>query len=227
MTEKLPSNYDIYTPEEDLKKLKIEINKGNIIHLPWNPKVGTIIFIKQIHLTPHVTPENPLYKQILLNQKKIYNSLQEMQPKDIFIEWVTDEYILPNGDSSPLRKMFDDIIRSSDNWREIVLQKWGWAFLYILENPDVKIHITESSDIRDEISINYPNNVPPEMDEKREQFTIEAVKEFLDRNPWKKAVVVYGFLHNFEDNIRSLYPSNPPARAIMNFHTLTLPRKKK
>ena len=34
MNETLPYNYDIYSPEEDLKKLQIEINNGTTQYLP-------------------------------------------------------------------------------------------------------------------------------------------------------------------------------------------------
>lgn len=226
MNETLPYNYDIYSPEEDLKKLQIEINNGTTQYLPWNPKIGTIIFIKQIHTIPDIDPEHPQYKQILLNQKRIHTALKRMWATDIFVEWITSDFILPNWDSSPLREILNEIKKYFDGWQELILQELGWAFLYILENPNVRVHITESAELNQEISINNKISTSSKMNERREQFTIQAVKEFLDKNPWKRVIVVYGFLHNFEDNIKSLYPRNPPAREIRSFHKIIIPPKK-
>jgi hypothetical protein len=75
--------------------------------------------------------------------------------------------------------------------RDRVFAHYGGSIVYLIENPGARIHHTESEDILKEMGKYRIEDIPEELIEKREDYAIKQVREFLIKNPGKQVMLVF------------------------------------
>lgn len=182
-------------------------------------KVWTIINISQIHYHPNTWVDSyadPIrYRLLAMYQKAIYGELASQKIEHIFVEWFKLEDNTPNLEIWKRQKQ--KLLKDPEE-REELFVKYGWAIVYFLENPKVKIYPTEEKDYQKQLD--RPNISCEEQDaihKKREDFTVRGAKELLMKQPWSRVAIVFWARHLFWDNIEDIFWAHLPRLERVTF----------
>lgn len=204
----------------NLRELWFDISHNGRKTIEWNSDVWKISIIKQIHNDftdpDKIREEEPFrYLSLIRYQENIYRELENQNATDVFIEGIREVQYL-RWDWDMMKKTL--IVNLSDpSFRKQAFADYGGAIIYLVEHPDAHPHFTESDDIWMEMAWYTGEELPSVLVEKRENFVIEQARDFLDENPGKHIHIVFGALHNFEDNIESHFPKHPPQIEVISF----------
>lgn len=187
--------------------------------IEWDPKIWIVINIGQIHYDSNSGPElhnDPQwYRLLAMYQKTIYGELASQKIEHIFVEWFQVEKDTP---ALQIWKKQKQGLLKDPEARDELFVKYGWAIVYFLENPKVKIHPTEEKDSQK--GLDRPNISCEEQDaihKKREDFTVRVVKEFLSKQPWSRVAIVFWAKHLFWDNVKVIFWTDLPRLERVTF----------
>ncbi len=192
---------------------------GREVIIEWDSRIGNIINIAQIHYYPDSGLESytdPIrYRLLALYQKAIYGELSSRKIEHVFIEWFKVE-----EDTSSLqiwKKQKQGLLRDPEH-RDELFVKYGWAIVYFLENPKVRIYPTEEKDSQRQLDrYNISCEGQDLIHKKREDFTIRSVKKLLWQKPGLNIAMVYGARHLFWDNIKDIFWPDLPRMERVTF----------
>ncbi len=187
--------------------------------IEWNPKIGTLINIGQIHYDSNSGMESytdPVrYRLLAMYQKAIYGELSSQKIEHVFVEWFKVEDDTP---ALQIWKKQKQRFLNDPEWRDELFAKYGWAIVYFLENPRVRIYPTEEKNSQKDL--NRPNISCEDQDaihRKREDFTVRKVKEFLAKQPWSRIAIVYWAKHIFWENVNDIFWADLPRLERVTF----------
>ncbi len=228
MPEKMRKDINMKSEKSISTKLMeygFDISKWERETLEWDRSVGKIVYIKQIH-NDYKDPdalelyEPEKYNALIDYQKRIYGELAQRKIYDIFLEWIEESQVwevLENWKEKMRIYMNNPVSRN-----RIFAHFWWWL-VYAIENKSVIIHATESKEIIQKIetynTLFKHDSIPEDLIKEREDNTIGKIHSFLEKNPWKPVILIFGWLHNFQDNIESIF-NKKPIQEIISFNEL-------
>jgi hypothetical protein len=220
----------IQLPEADefSKKLQREIR----IDLNGNQALGSILFIHDLHRGvsleendfewPKTIDPRKLHILIGLYQAKVYELLEHLRPKHIFMEGLAEDLPPSSYDQKVkfMREMIEKLEQqgvdlSNKENALIILALFGAGLVYSLKHKDVFLHKTKTKaeeEQKDKILKEYIQKYKTFeramkepffknfVENVRENWVTQKVIDFLRRNPGEKVVLIYGGAHNFCDD---------------------------
>jgi len=197
----------------------------------WNEEVGTINFIQQVHTRPGIEDYPELNKTVWQFQYEIYKKLEKDWIKHVFNEWI-------DYDSTPFHNniLKKEIQKAEESWDkdklyELFASPLWWAMFYASTHEWVTIHKVctqaEKTQTNNTFSVNWTasmdNPDSAKIHDKREEYALREIMQFLAKNPGEKVALIYWADHNFTDNLERVpdeYKDNLPKLTTTQFPNL-------
>jgi hypothetical protein len=215
--------------KEDLPPIKQMISA---IDLPGDPRLGKLLFIRQIHSAP-IFYVNYAEEILELNlqaghyQEQVYSALLHLKPSHIFLEGNSKDE--PPGDRRGLKSELAATFEKNKNlpwpseidWdgpegRTLYLGMFGAGLVYTLNHPHVFLHKTSTPELNRrlmEVIRLQDQRIISDSEfndfaiETREAVAVEEMVRFFKANPGMGAILIYGSAHRFcDDFLKMQFP---------------------
>jgi len=198
-----------------IRKVKVE--------LEGDPKLGTVLFIRQVHLPPNFKEDLDFLVLIGNYQLEILRLLEQLRPQHVFTEdsdYTFSPEDLHHGDYRindfdlkrrlQMRKLFGRRIPRDPDPRLLMGTAVARAQLvYAMRHEDVYLRraaAPEEAHLWDDCRRLGPEASDSEFSEvclyRRERVMVREISEFLRKHPGERVALVYGAAHNFADDFK-------------------------